>query len=364
MSSLALATTPGSAQIAKEWNCAGTSDVASDVQIGGCTAAIQSGKFRGKDLARAFHTRGEAYQAGGDDERAVADFNEAIRLDPNFAPAYARRGVAFGRKGELDRAIADFTEAVRLDPKLHQSYSNRGLAYARKGEYDRAIADLTEAIRLDPKSATAYHNRGVSYSRKGDLDRAIADFTEAIRINPSLAKAYFNRGLAKRKKADTPGSEADIARARELDPNVASAQSNPATPLSDQLEQRVEQRLQQLRDAPKPRNSPAPSMLTESEMQALIRRLADCWDVPKAVLNGPDLIVTIQVKLAKDGSLAEPPKVLNSNPDPRFAAATKSAIAGVTRCAPFSFLPAAKYAAWQDMILDFNPRELFGDKPR
>jgi hypothetical protein len=142
-------------------------------------------------------------------------------------------------------------------------------------------------------------------------------------------------------------------------PLVAWAQSKPAAPLSDQ----VEQRLQKLRDAQKPRNTPDPNRLTASEMQALTRRLAECWQVPEGVRNVTNLDVTILVKLAKDGSVAEPPKVLDSNPDPRFAVAAKSAIAGLTRCAPFSFLPAAKHAAWQELSVNFNPRELFGDKP-
>ena len=392
MSSLALATMAGSAQVGKEWNCTGTSDVAWDVQISGCTTAIRSGNFAGKDLARALFARGEAYQATGNYDRAVADYNEAVRLDAGFALAYARRGVAFARKGEPDAAIADFTAAIGLDPNLRQAYNNRSIVYHRKGEYDRAIADLTEAIRLDPKraesyyrrgsvygskgdadraiadfteairldpkSATAYHDRGFFHARKGDLDRAIADFTEAIDINPNYAKAYFGRGLAKGRKADRSGSEADIARARELDPNVAPAQSTAATPLGDQ----VEQRLQQLRDAQKSRNVPQSNTLTASDMQALTKRLAECWNVPEGLRKAADLVVTVHVKLTKDGSLAEPPKVLNSNPDPRFAVAAKSAIAGLTRCAPFSFLPAAKYAAWREMIVDFNPRELFGDR--
>ena len=143
-------------------------------------------------------------------------------------------------------------------------------------------------------------------------------------------------------------------------PLVAWAQSKPAATLGEQ----VEQRLQKLRDAQKPRNTPDPNTLTPSWMQPLIKRLADCWDLPVGLRNVPNLHVTVEVKLAKDGSLAEPPKVLNSNPDPRFAVAAKSAIAGVTRCAPFSFLPAANYAAWQDIAVDFDPRALFGDKPR
>jgi hypothetical protein len=60
----------------------------------------------------------------------------------------------------------------------------------------------------------------------------------------------------------------------------------------------------------------------------------------------------------------QPPKVLNSNPDPRFAAVAKSVTAALTRCAPFSFLPVAKYAVWQEITVDFDPRTMLGDKPR
>ena len=63
----------------------------------------------------------------------------------------------------MDRAIADYTEAIRLDPKYANAYSNRGVAYSDKGDKDRAIADFTEAIRLDPKYADAYNNRGFAY---------------------------------------------------------------------------------------------------------------------------------------------------------------------------------------------------------
>jgi tetratricopeptide (TPR) repeat protein len=53
-------------------------------------------------------------------------------------------------KGEQDKAIADCAEAIRLDPKLAEAYYNRGFSYAEKGEYNKAIADYTEAIQLDP----------------------------------------------------------------------------------------------------------------------------------------------------------------------------------------------------------------------
>jgi len=108
---------------------------------------------------------------------------------PN-AQSYVNRGVAYYNKDDDDRAIADFTQAIQLNPKYAVAYNDRGLAYDKKGDTDRAIADYTKAIQLDPKYAVAYNNRGNAYYTKGDTDRAIADFTEAIQLDPKLAVAY------------------------------------------------------------------------------------------------------------------------------------------------------------------------------
>ena len=72
--------------------------------------------------------------------------------------------VCYVRKGDNDKAIADFTEAIQLDPKNAKAYIDRGSAYINKGDNDKAIADCNEAIRLDPKNADAYISRGVAYS--------------------------------------------------------------------------------------------------------------------------------------------------------------------------------------------------------
>jgi Tfp pilus assembly protein PilF len=69
---------------------------------------------------------------------------------PN-ARAYLKRGITYRGKGDNDRAIADFTQAIQLDPKSTQAYVNRGFAYDDKGDDDRAIADYSQAIQLDPK---------------------------------------------------------------------------------------------------------------------------------------------------------------------------------------------------------------------
>ena len=74
--------------------------------------------------------------------------------------AYVDRGIAYGRKNQYDRAIADFDRAIQLNPQLKGIHSNRGLAYVNKRDYDRAIADLDSEIQLNPEDAFVYHNRG------------------------------------------------------------------------------------------------------------------------------------------------------------------------------------------------------------
>jgi tetratricopeptide (TPR) repeat protein len=220
-----------------------------DASIDGCTAAIQSGRWSGQDLAAAFLNRGKAHANKADFDRAIADFNEAIRLNPNdsfTAAATYNRGGAYQAKGDLDRAIADFTAAIRLDPAFADAYNNRGNTYQAKGDFDPAIADFTEALRLAANDAAVstgapgapdgtggvggnaylYANRGAAYARKGDLDHAIADFSEAIRLDPKLAAGYHNRGNAYQAKSDFDRAIADFGEAIRLDPKAAAGYYN------------------------------------------------------------------------------------------------------------------------------------------
>ena len=136
--------------------------------------------------------RGWDYLKLGDYKQAVADYTEAIRLDPEHTWAYYERGTVYYSLGDYERAIADYTEAIRLDSEYPWAHYNRGNAYYSLGDYERAIADCTEAIRLDPDYARTYVVRGNAYRELGDYEQAIADYTEAIRLDPDYTWAYDN----------------------------------------------------------------------------------------------------------------------------------------------------------------------------
>jgi tetratricopeptide (TPR) repeat protein len=176
--------------------------------------------------ALAYGERGNAYADKGDYDRAIADHTRTIKLDPNNAAAYSNRGLAYYYKVDYDRAIADYTQSIKLDPNFALAYYNRGLAYYYKGDYDRAVADYTQSIRLDPNHALAYYNRGLAYYYKGDYDRAITDYTQVIRFDPNYVDAYYNRGLAYYYKADYDRAIADCTQVIRLDPNYANAYYN------------------------------------------------------------------------------------------------------------------------------------------
>jgi tetratricopeptide (TPR) repeat protein len=117
-----------------------------------------------------------AYLRQGDTDRSNQARDNALRLlkAPKNAMEYEARG-AVRHDIDRERAIADYSEAIRLDPKYVEAYANRGLAYTEKNEDDMAIADYDEAIRLDPNLTSAYQIRALAYRKIGRKDLAEAD---------------------------------------------------------------------------------------------------------------------------------------------------------------------------------------------
>ncbi|MDR1286933.1 MAG: tetratricopeptide repeat protein [Treponema sp.] len=191
---------------------------------GGSTGVIVQGNFS-TIIVDSTGGNATAEQAGVFDQ-AIMDYTAAIRLDPNNAVMYKERGTAYIEKGDNDLAIADLTQALKLNPNYPNAYNNRGNAYSNKGDYDQAIADYTQTIRIAPGFAVAYYNRGNGYFNKGDYDRAIADYTQTIHIAPDFADAYYNRGNAYFNKGDYDRAIADYEAELRLNPNHTYAKTN------------------------------------------------------------------------------------------------------------------------------------------
>ena len=164
----------------------------------------------------AYYNRGMAYRLQGDLQRAISDFNEAVRLKPD-AENYRERGKTYALKHDFRNALADLTKAIHLDNSA-DSYAARGSAYAKQKNWQKALADFTKAIELqsDPEF---YILRAEAHGAKGDFERALTDYTQAIQRKPNEAEGYFTRGTAYLHHEDYDPAVVDLSKAVELAPN-------------------------------------------------------------------------------------------------------------------------------------------------
>ena len=199
------------------------SHVTPEAAVEACSKLIASGRFTGAEHAKIMFWRGYAHDRQNAIDPALADYSEAIRLDPTSAAAYEGRARLLLATGQRERAIADWGELVKIDPKNLTAYVNRGALLYLGGDLDWAIADFDAALAIDPNNATAFGNRGSVWREKGDLDRAIADLDRAIALQPDYGRAFHNRAVAWERKGDAARALADYDAALRLDPEMIAA---------------------------------------------------------------------------------------------------------------------------------------------
>lgn len=163
----------------------------------------------------------------GDYRGALADYDRAIALKPDYAKAYrARSTVKSGKINDPQGALSDLNRAIQLNPNDDLSYSLRGfLKYDLLDDVQGALTDLNRAIQLDPSNAKAYAMRGgIKFQKLNDAQGALADLDRSIQLDPSYANTYVLRGVVKYQKfKDSRGALADFNRNIQLDPQNANS---------------------------------------------------------------------------------------------------------------------------------------------
>jgi tetratricopeptide (TPR) repeat protein/tRNA A-37 threonylcarbamoyl transferase component Bud32 len=155
--------------------------------------------------------RAMAYLSSNTLEPALADCEQALRLDPNLSRAYLCRGLARQGLGDPGGALADFNRALELDPQMAKAYLNRGIAHLDLGNIEAALSDLNQAIALDPQDASAYSSRGRIHWLLGDPLAALQDYTAALERDPQNPQLYLNRGQLHVEREDWPAACEDFS---------------------------------------------------------------------------------------------------------------------------------------------------------
>jgi len=198
----------------------------------------------------------------GDRQAAIEQFQEILRLKPEFEPARRnlamllaaketmKRAAVAGRvsegaeggslkeqmrlgqeavkRGDLDNAIIHFRGAVRIDPDNPGAHVGLGLALAYKGEIDEAIRHFRVALKRDPENAEVQNSLGVALMQKGQLDEAQTHLQRAIKINPRFAKPHNSLGVLFARKGKLDEAVGQFQEALRIDPSNKDAEKNLA----------------------------------------------------------------------------------------------------------------------------------------
>jgi tetratricopeptide (TPR) repeat protein len=156
-------------------------------------------------------------------EQAIEFFTNSIRLDPGDAFLYTTRSIIWLReKKDLHDALADLNEAIRLEMASAALHNIRGNAWRDNKEYDEAIADYNEASRVNSNDFYAYFALGAVWQDKKEWDKSIASFDQAIRLDPMSAVAFAGRGRdwTEKKAYDKAIADCDHANSARSEPRL------------------------------------------------------------------------------------------------------------------------------------------------
>ena len=183
-----------------------------DLAIQHCTRAIESGQLSDADRAITFNNRGNTYFGKRDYTRAIQDYDQAIRVKPDYPEAFNNRGYVYYHKKDYDRAIQSYDQAIRLNSKYAKAFNNRGGAYDEKRQYDQALADYEAAARIDPKVAR-YRSIGLSSFYLGRMEKSAEAMAKAVAAAPQDMYAVVWRYLAQAKSSGPQTAARELANA-------------------------------------------------------------------------------------------------------------------------------------------------------
>lgn len=132
---------------------------------------------------------GDMYARHGDYQKAIEEFQTAIRLKPNYADAYHNLANVYYQIGKDDLAKEGYLKALELNPILWQSHQNLATLAFNKNNFKEAEEHLLKAIEINPQVPDLYTNLGIVYYHIGDKQKAKEYFQKALILDPQNQKA-------------------------------------------------------------------------------------------------------------------------------------------------------------------------------
>jgi tetratricopeptide (TPR) repeat protein len=203
-------------------------------------------------LAIAHHNLGRAYAERGRLGEAIAQDQEALRLNHDSVFSRLDLAGALEQAGRLPEALVQYQEAVALQPGWAGTHCGLAGGLSRAGRQPEAMAEYRRALLIKPDYAQAEDGLGMALFRSGDIDGAIGHFQSALRMDPEYALADNNLGTALARANRLPEAVACFQRALQLKPDDAEAHLNLGNAFyqADRLSDAIHEYAAALRERP------------------------------------------------------------------------------------------------------------------
>jgi len=171
---------------------------------------------------------GNALLQKGKTDEAIAQFQQALQINPDHLDVHNDLGSVLLQRGRVDEAIVHYQKALELKPDDAQTHYNLGNALLQKGKTDEAITQFQQALQINPDHVDALNNLGSVLLQGGKVDEAIVQYQKALELKPDDARTHYNLGIAFSQNGKMAEAISQYQKVLQLEPFNPEAQNNLA----------------------------------------------------------------------------------------------------------------------------------------
>jgi hypothetical protein len=127
---------------------------------------------------------GDDYMMRKKIDKAIGEYREALRWDPDYLAVYESLGEAYARAGDFDSAVTTYSKALAKNPRGTEYYVKRAAAYGKKGDFEKALIDLDRALTLSPRSTMTLFQKGSVFESMKRKSEALAAYKKCLEVAP------------------------------------------------------------------------------------------------------------------------------------------------------------------------------------
>ncbi len=161
----------------------------------------------------------------GNANDAIAHYEQALRIKPDYVEAHNNLGKALAQIGRSREAIAQYEEALLIEPNYPGLHNNLGIALYQSGQHKEAVAQFEQALRITPNYAEAHCSLAIALAQEGKLPEAIEHLEQAVRIKPDDAMTHYNLAIALRQTGRVPEAVEHLEQAVRINPDFTQARN-------------------------------------------------------------------------------------------------------------------------------------------